>query len=225
MRRVQAIVSVGKQLREQYGLRNRLPLNLLTVAGVNMPDYADIIKDELNVKSVKFDSNIESVADSFVYLITPKIGARLGGALKEIIPSVKRGDYEIVGDKLLAAGCELNADEFELRLTVRDGVTGAALPDNTAVVVLDTEITADLVAEGLANDALRFIQDTRKAAGLDVSDRIVLTYSAEPALANAIEQHKKRIMRDALVVEMVNGDGEYSKDIEGYALAISVKKA
>ncbi len=225
MRRVQAIVSVGKQLREQYGLRNRLPLNLLTVAGVNMPDYADIIKDELNVKSVKFDSNIESVADSFIYLITPKIGARLGGALKEIIPSVKCGDYEIVGDKLLAAGCELNADEFELRLTVRDGVTGAALPDNTAVVVLDTEITADLVAEGLANDALRFIQDTRKAAGLDVSDRIVLTYSAEPALANAIEQHKKRIMRDALVVEMVNGDGEYSKDIEGYALAISVKKA
>ena len=190
-----------------------------------MPDYADIIKDELNVKSVKFDSNIESVADSFIYLITPKIGARLGGALKEIIPSVKRGDYEIVGDKLLAAGCELNADEFELRLTVRDGVTGAALPDNTAVVVLDTEITADLVAEGLANDALRFIQDTRKTAGLDVSDRIVLTYSAEPALANAIEQHKKRIMRDALVVEMVNGDGEYSKDIEGYALAISGKKA
>lgn len=225
MRRVQSIVSVGKQLREQYKLRNRLPLNSLTVAGANMPEYADIIKDELNVKSVKFEESFGDVADSFVYLITPKIGARLGGALRDIIPTVKRGDYEIVGDKLVAAGHELMADEFEMRLTVRDGVTGAALPDNTAVVVLDTDVNSELVAEGLANDALRFVQDTRKTAGLDVSDRIVLTYNADPALAIAIEQHKKRIMRDALIVEMTTGDGEYSTEIEGYALNISVKKA
>ena len=225
MRRVQSIVSVGKQLREQYKLRNRLPLNSLTVAGANMPEYADIIKDELNVKSVKFEESFGDVADSFVYLITPKIGARLGGALRDIIPTVKRGDYEIVGDKLVAAGHELMADEFEMRLTVRDGVTGAALPDNTAVVVLDTDVNSELVAEGLANDALRFVQDTRKTAGLDVSDRIVLTYNADPALAIAIEQHKKRIMRDALVVEMVVGDGEYTTDIEGYNLSISVNKA
>ncbi len=225
MRRVQSIVSVGKQLREQYKLRNRLPLNSLTVAGANMPEYADIIKDEMNVKSVQFQDSFGDVADSFVYLITPKIGARLGGALRDIIPAVKRGEYELVGDTLVAAGNTLNADEFENRLTVRDGVTGAALPDNTAVVVLDTNVTADLVAEGLANEVLRFIQDTRKAAGLDVSDRIVLTYSADPALTVAIDQHKKRIMRDALVTEMVAGDGEYTKDIEGYNLAISVKKA
>lgn len=225
MRRVQAIVSVGKQLREQYKLRNRLPLNSLTIAGVNMSDYADIIKDELNVKNVLFDENINNVADSFVYLITPKIGARLGGALKDIIPAVKRGDYELVGDKLVAGSYELNSDEFENRLTVRDGVTGAALPDNTAVVVLDTDINSELVAEGLANDALRFIQDTRKAAGLDVSDRIVLTYNADPALANAIEQHKKRIMHEALITDLQNGDGEYNTEIEGYTLSISVKKA
>jgi isoleucyl-tRNA synthetase len=212
-------------LREQYKLRNRLPLNSLTIAGVNMPEYADIIKDELNVKSVKFDSDISNVADSFVYLITPKIGARLGGALRDIIPAVKRGEYEIAGDKLVVAGAELNSDEFENRLTIKDGVTGAALPDNTAVVVLDTELNSELIAEGLVNDALRFIQDTRKSAGLDVSDRIVLTYSADPALASAIEQHKNRIMRDALIVETVSGDGEYNTDIEGYSFSISVKKA
>ena len=79
-------------------------------------------------------------------MITPKIGARLGGALKEIIPAVKRGDYEVRDGKLFVGEYELNADEFEKRLTVRDGVTGAALPDNTAAVVLDTEINADLVA-------------------------------------------------------------------------------
>lgn len=224
MRRVQAIVSVGKQLREQYKLRNRLPLNKLTVAGANMPGYADIIKDELNVKSVEFADTVDTFADKFVYLITPKIGARLGGALKDIIPAVKRGDYETDGEKLIAAGHALNADEFESRLTVKPGVTGAALPDNTAVVVLDTEVNSELVAEGLANDALRFIQDTRKAANLDVSDRIALTYNAAPALRMALDAHKKRIMRDALIVDMQTGDGEYETEIEGYSLAISLEK-
>ena len=225
MRRVQSIVSVGNQLREQYKLRNRLPLNSLTIAGANMPEYANIIKEELNVKNVKFDDNVSNVADSFVYLITPKIGARLGGALKDIIPSVKRGEYEIIDGKLHVAGNVLNPDEFEVRLTVRNDVSGAALPDNTAVVVLDTEVNSELIAEGLANDALRFIQDTRKTAGLDVSDRIILTYSADPALAIAMEQHKKRIMRDALIVEMRLGEGEYKKDILGYELSIDVTKA
>ena len=226
MRRVQSIVSVGKQLREQYKLRNRLPLAKLTVAGVNLEEYANIIRDELNVKSIEFTDDISAVADSFVYLITPKIGARLGGALKEIIPAVKRGDYEISDGKLIVGLYSLNSDEFEKRLTVKDGVTGAALPDNTAVIVLDTEINSELVAEGLANDALRFIQDTRKTIGLDVSDRINLEYSADPALANAIEQHRDRVMSDALIKNMLQStSGEYNTEIDGYNLSISITKA
>ena len=225
MRRVQSIVSVGKQLREQYKLRNRLPLSKLTIAGIDLEEYANIIKDELNVKSVEFTSEISSVADSFVYLITPKIGARLGGALKEIIPAVKRGEYEISGNTMKVGAYTLNADEFENRLTVKEGLTGAALPDSIAVVVLDTEINSELVAEGLANDALRFIQDTRKNAGMDVSDRIKLEYDADPALANAIEQHREHIMSEALITDMSRGTGEYNTEIEGYNLSVSIQKA
>lgn len=225
MRGVQSVVSVGKQLREQYKLRNRLPLGKITIAGGDLHAYADIIADELNVKHIDFTPNISAVANSFIYLITPKIGARLGGALREIIPAVKQGKYEIAGDKLVVGAHTLNADEFENRLTVLPGITGAALPDNTAVVVLDTEINAELVAEGLANDALRFIQDSRKTAGLDVSDRIKLTYNAAPALAAAIDAHRDRIMSDALIVDMSRGDGEYETEIEGYNLSIAIHKA
>ncbi len=224
MRRVQSIVSVGGRLREQYKLRNRLPLNKLTVAGVDLSDYADIIRDELNVKTVEFIDNVDAVADTFVYLITPKIGGRLGGALKEIIPAVKSGNYEICGDKLIAAGHELNADEFESRLTVKDSVTGATLPDNTAVVVLDTDVNAELVAEGLANDALRFIQDTRKALNFDVSDRVNMTYHGAPAILSAIDVHRDRIMRDALICNMTQGDGDNTTQIEGYDFAITLIK-
>ena len=226
MRRVQSIVSVGKQLREQYKLRNRLPLKSVTIAGGDAQQYTDIIRDELNVKDVKFIDDIKSVADSFVYLITPKIGARLGSALREIVPAVKQGNYKIDGDKLVVGEYTLNADEFENRLTVRNGVTGAALPDNTTVVVLDTEITPELVQEGLANDALRFIQDSRKAANLDVSDRIKMVYSGDDEIVAAVDVHNTRIKNDALIVELARGAAaQFTTEIEGHPFAIDIKKA
>ena len=226
MRRVQSIVSVGKQLREQYKLRNRLPLATLTIAGGNVEQFSDIIRDELNVKKVNFTNDISSVADAFVYLITPKIGARLGGALKEIIPAVKQGNYKIDGDKLVVGNYTLNSDEFENRLTVKNDVTGAALPDSTAVVVLDTNITPELVTEGLANDALRFIQDSRKAAGLDVSDRIRMVYNADDDMARAITEHSDRIKHDALIVELSVGNAtQFETEIEGHKFAIEITKA
>ena len=226
MRRVQEIVSVGNQLREQYKLPNRTPLSKMTIAGgTALSDYTNIIRDELNVKSVEWMDNTNAVADKFVYLITPKIGARLGGALREIIPAVKRGDYTIDGDKLVVGEHVLNSDEFENRLTLKDGITGMALPDNTAVVILDTELNSELIAEGLANDALRFIQVTRREIGLDVSDRINLTYTADLALSGAIEQHKKRIMSDALIKQMTPGAAEHFTEIQGYNFGISIQKA
>jgi isoleucyl-tRNA synthetase len=126
---------------------------------------------------------------------------------------------------LVVGDYTLNADEFENRLNIRDGVTGMPLPDNTAVVILDAELNSELIAEGLANDALRFIQDTRKALGLDVSDRINITYTADLALSGALEQHKKMIMSNALVREMSPGPAEHFTEIEGYNFGISIQKA
>jgi isoleucyl-tRNA synthetase len=191
-----------------------------------MSKYADIIRDELNVKSVNFVSDIATVADAFVYLITPKIGARLGSSLKEIIPMVKRGEYKIDGDKLIAGNYTLNSDEFENRLTVKDGISGAALSDSTAVIVLDTNITPELVVEGLANDALRFIQDSRKAADLDVSDRIHMVYNGDDDILNAINTYRERIMNDALIVELTTGDAsQFETEIEGHKFAVQITKA
>jgi isoleucyl-tRNA synthetase len=225
MRRVQQIVATGKMLREKYGLRNRLPLGSITVAGKDLSDFADIIRDELNVKSVIFTDNVADAADSFAYLITPKIGARLGSALKEIIPAVKSGNYKIDNGRLTTGDYQLNADEFEIRLTVKPGIKGAALPDNTAVVILDTALTPELVAEGLANDALRFIQDTRKAMNLDVSDRIALEFSGDPELIHSLETHRARIMAEALITDLRIGAGdEFHTEIEGHKFGIKITK-
>ncbi|MCL2338404.1 MAG: isoleucine--tRNA ligase [Proteobacteria bacterium] len=242
MRRVQQIVAVGKMLREKAGLRNRLPLTKITVVG-SMREFGDIIRDELNVKTVEFSDDVLAVADIFAYLITPKIGARLGAKLKDIIADVKANKYKIEHNELVTAhGDRLSDDEYEMRLTVKPGITGAALPDNTAVVVLDTTITPELEAEGWVNDALRFIQDSRKEAGLDVSDRIVLEYSADADLTAAIEKHRDRIMADTLAIELIGGatlsqgrldKGEFgtnsphqfSTEIEGHKFGIKITKA
>ena len=217
MRRIQQIVATGKMLRENYKMRNRLPLQSLMIAGENMDDFSDILRDELNVKSVVFSSNVSSVADSFVYLITPKIGARIGSKLKDIIAASKKPGFNPSDWGLLD-------DEYEMRLNVKDGVTGAALPDNTAVVVLDTNLTPELLSEGLANDALRFIQDTRKTIGLDVSDRIILEYNADDELSAALESHRETIMKDALITEMKTGTGEHETEIDGHKLSIKITK-
>lgn len=217
MRRVQQIVATGKMLRENYKMRNRLPLQTMTIFGADMNEFSDILRDELNVKSVVFSDNVSSVADSFVYLITPKIGARLGSKLKDIMTASKQPGFNPSEFGLLD-------DEYETRLNVKDGITGAALPDNTAVVVLDTNLTPELIAEGWANDALRFIQDTRKAIGLDVSDRIVLEYNTDDKLSAALETNRETIMKNALIKEMKSGSGEHDTEIDGHKLSIKITK-
>ncbi|MCL1901999.1 MAG: isoleucine--tRNA ligase [Alphaproteobacteria bacterium] len=224
MREVMAVVSVGKQLREKYGLRNRLPLNKISVIGsvFGSMKYNNIIMDELNVKniSVELNQDISSVADSFIYLITPKIGARLGAKLKDIMAASKQTDFNPVD-------WGLNPDEYEMRLTVKPGITGAALPDNTAVVVLDTNVTKELADEGLARDALRFIQDTRRDMDLNVSDRIVLEYSADSDLEFAINAHADMIKENALIVELrpTAGAADFTTEIEGRKFGIKITKA
>ncbi|MGI5845576.1 MAG: isoleucine--tRNA ligase [Alphaproteobacteria bacterium] len=218
MRRVQMIVTTGNMLREKYKLRNRLPLQSMMIVGnTQMDEFSDILRDELNIKSVNFSNNISSVADPFIYLITPKIGARLGSKLKEIMIASKQPNFNPDDWGLLN-------DEYEIRLNVKKDITGAALPDNTAIVVLDTNLTSDLLAEGMANDALRFIQDTRKTIGLDVSDRIILEYNTDNELSDALETHRETIMKNALITEMKIGNGEHITEIEGHKLSIKITK-
>jgi len=220
MRRVQAIVSVGKQLREKFAIQNRQPLAALEIAGWNGGAWDDIIKSELNVKNVIHTADVAKVADSFAYLFTPKIGARLGPKLKEIIAASKQPDFNPKEWGLLAY-------EYETRLSIRGGITGAALPDNTAVVILDTKLSPDLIAEGLANEARRFIQDTRRAVGLDVSDRIKLSVAGADEITAAIRAHEKRIMDDTLAVGISysNAPLGHKTEIEGRAFSLKMEKA
>ncbi|NQX10116.1 isoleucine--tRNA ligase [Microbacteriaceae bacterium VKM Ac-2855] len=198
---VRSISSTALSLRKQAGKRVRLPLAGLTVVTANataLAPFESILRDELNVKAVSLVPLVESSATD--YGITSKLtvnaraaGPRLGKGVQTVIKAAKAGDWSEVDGVVTAGGVELSEGEYELVLEVVSGDDAAeralALLAGGGFVLLDTATTPELEAEGLARDVVRAIQDTRKSAGLDVSDRIRLSLRFESdADAEAVER-------------------------------------
>ena len=215
---VRAVCSTAKAVREENKLRNRLPLASMTVAGNNaqrLNAYADLLKDEVNVKEVRLVSDVAALADNMLYIFTPVVGKRLGRFMKDILAASKTNDWTKNADGTLSiAGQTLNADEFELRLVLKDGNAGQALPDNTAVVVLDTQVRPELEREGIARDFVRVIQQKRKDSGFDVSDRISVAYASDSdVVLQALSEYAAYVKEQVLATsfaqtENLTGDAE-----------------
>ena len=149
-------------------------------------------------------SDIADVAGRFLYLKTPLIGKRLGAFMKDIMAKSKTNEWSQNADGTLAiAGQTLLAEEYELRLVINDGMSGQALPDNTAVVILDTEVDENLEKEGIARDFVRMIQALRKTKDFDISDRIKLAYSSDNnKVKTAITEYADYIKEQVLALEI-----------------------
>ena len=224
---VQDLCSTAKFIREEKNLRNRLPLASLTVVGAELsPAYQDIVKDELNVKEVKFDNNLDNYAAKKVYLYTPLLGKTLGKEMGAVMGAYKQGKWELNTDGTLnIAGQNLGKDLFEVRLEMKDGVAGKSFAENKAVVTLDTNVTDELKREGMARDFVRLVQTMRKDKDFNISDRIELCYATENAeLAKALEENQTYIAEQVLAVKINNNciDGTEA-DIEGIKLIFDAK--
>ena len=216
---VRAISSVAKSIREENKLRNRLPLKSMVIAGDNantLINFIDALKDEVNVKNVELKSEINDVASRFLYLKTPLIGKRLGAYMKDIMAKSKTNDWAQNEDGTLSiAGQILFAEEYELRLVINEGMSGSALPDNTAVVILDTEIDENLEKEGIARDFVRMIQALRKTKDFDITDRIKLAYSSEnTTVKTAISEYAEYIKEQVLALEITENNNITEPSIE-----------
>ncbi|MBD3941457.1 isoleucine--tRNA ligase [Microbacterium sp. NEAU-LLC] len=182
---VREVSSVANALRKKEGRRVRLPLPRLTVAvsdAAALAQFDGILRDELNVKSVE----VLELADdlSARYGISKRLsvnaraaGPRLGKQVQHVIAGAKSGVWEERDGAVVVDGIALQEGEYELTLEAGgvDEGTAIALLAEGGFVLLDTTTTPELEAEGLARDVIRAVQDTRKAAGFDVSDRIRLT--------------------------------------------------
>jgi isoleucyl-tRNA synthetase len=212
MDRVRDVASVALSLREDRGLRTRLPLRRLTVAGHDasaLEPYAALLRDELNVREVVLSDDLEQFG-SFVLRPNGRVlGPKLGGDTQKVMAAARSGDWSANDDgTVTVAGHVLEGDEFELALHSREGEASAALRTNDAVVNLDVEITPDLAAEGLARDVVRLVQQARKARELRVTDRIGLRVVAGPETAAALRAHEGQVASQVLAswIEVIDDE-------------------
>ena len=202
---VRAVCSTGLSLRKARQLRVRLPLARLTVghpAAISLAPYADLIRDEVNVKEVDFTADPARLG-TFELAVNPRVlGPRVGAKVQEVIKAVKAGNVTRSGDSVIAAGVELEAGEYDVRLVAADAESTAALPGNTGLVALDTVVTPELAAEGTARDVVRIVQQARRDAKLVVTDRIRLTIGADGPVADAVRTHMGFVAGETLATEL-----------------------
>jgi isoleucyl-tRNA synthetase len=217
MDQVREVSSVALSLRKASFLRVRLPLNKLTVvtAGAQkLKPFADIIADELNLKSVELvELSLDSASEFGVIkrlsVNARAAGPRLGKNVQSVIQAAKAGDWSQVDGKVVAGGVELIEGEYDLDL-VADFAGGAdetptdliGILASGGFLILDGRVTPELADEGLARDTVRIIQQARKDAGFDVSDRISLTVTGDAAVIQAIRTHEELVCAETLSVEI-----------------------
>jgi isoleucyl-tRNA synthetase len=199
------VCSAALSLRKARQLRVRLPLASLAVAHEAAPalsEFADLIKDEVNVKDLVLNSDPATLGE-FQLTVNPRVlGPRLGKQVQEVIRAVKAGQWTEAADVVTAAGVELRPGEYELKLTAADPDSTTALPGSNGLIALDATVTPALIAEGAARDVVRVIQQARRDAGLDVSDRITLVVGADGDVAGAVRAHAAFIAGETLATEL-----------------------
>jgi isoleucyl-tRNA synthetase len=228
---VRDIASAALSLRKARRLRVRLPLAQLTVATADaerLRPFADLLADEVNVKRVVFDTDLEAYSEKDLKLVPRVLGPRLGKDVQRVIKAVKSGDWSVADGVVTAGGVALEEGEFELTLSPVAADRTQALPNDAGVVVLDTEVTPELEAEGLARDVVRVVQQARKDADLDVSDRVAATVDAPDAVRAAVATHVEFVKGETLALEFGFGDlpddattGEAG---DGHAVRAAVRK-
>ena len=228
---VRDVCSAALSLRKAKGLRVRLPLRSLTVATPDadrLRPFADFVADEVNVKEVVFTADVADYCQRLLTLVPRLLGPRLGGQVQQVIRAVKAGDWSVSDEGVTAAGVALQDGEYELKLVAADAEHSAPLPGGEGVVVLDTDVTPELAAEGLARDVIRVVQLARREAALDIADRISLVVEASPEVTAAVEAHRDFLAGEVLANEVTAGpagEGASTGEVgDGEHVRIRVRK-
>ncbi|MCW2928038.1 MAG: isoleucyl-tRNA synthetase [Thermoleophilia bacterium] len=214
---VQRVLALGRAARASSKLKLRQPLRSVLVhrrpaKGDDTPErrerflaWAEDIKAELSIRTIEFVDGAEGRWSEGMMPLLPKLGPKYGKDVAQIRKAIAAGDIDVHDDGTARVGeFTLLADEFEYRSAPVDGY--ALAEDADWVVVVTTTLDDELIAEGHAREVTRQLQQLRKDTGLDISDRVAVTWSADGALADAIRTHGDAIAEEVLATSFVEGD-------------------
>ncbi len=231
---VRDVVSLGRGLRVQSKLKIRQPLPSLTVVSHEdavrraVTEHTELIAEELNVKVVETSEDERAHAHLSVKPNYRALGPRLGSRMREIADHIVGLDEESIaavveGATITIEGEKLGLDDLVISRDPRDGIVVAS--DERLSAALDTTLTRELEIEGLAREVVKAVQGMRRDAGLDVSDRIRLTWDTESAeLATAVDRHGEWIAAEILATEVGRAPGGTAVDVDGHTLTATVER-
>ncbi len=186
------IVDLARTLRSQAGIKLRQPLSRmwLAIPGaerlVERDALLDLVKDEVNIKEIVLIGDESELVDRRVKPLLPKIGKKLGAAIPAVMAAARENRFELLPDgSVRMGGVTLAADEVEVMATPRPGT--AVAHHEGLVVVIDTELTPQLRAEGDARELQRAIQDARKDANVELDDEVQISVQAPDAVKATLE--------------------------------------
>jgi isoleucyl-tRNA synthetase len=209
------VVTAGLAIRGREKIRVRQPLSRARVALSSSADISrqtDAIMQELNVKSLEIVRDASEIADRVAKAQAKKLGPKYGGAVQGIIKDLKEGRFTQNADGTVGVGeYTLLPDEVEISFVGKQGLSVQS--ENGVVVALSVEITPELELEGDARDLVRAIQDLRKEAGFEFSDRIILGIDGA---ADIVVAHRDYISNETLAVSVVEevANPKASKNLE-----------
>ena len=237
MKELLEIVVLGRACRNTANIKNRQPIGTMYVkAEKKMSEfYTDIIADELNVKEVKFADDVESfISYSFkpqLRTVGPKYGKLLGGirqALTDINGTAAMNELRTNGVlKLDINGNDVELTEEDLLIETAQTEGYVSESDGETSVVLDTNLTPELIEEGFVREIISKIQTMRKEAGFEVMDKIVVYANGNDKIQDVMKAHEDEIKSEVLADEMVLGETDgYVKEwnINKEAVTMGVKK-
>jgi isoleucyl-tRNA synthetase len=237
------VVYLGRAGRNRVNIKNRQPLVKVLVLLENADDrgsllsLGDLVKEELNVKSIEFVSDSDEFIDYQVKLNFAKVGPKYGKLVKQIASEVGAQDARQLVRTLRTEGkivldvngedIELSVDELDIRSSEKGGYCVES--QGNLSVVLDTELTDELIYEGLARELVNKLQTMRKEAGFEIEDRIVSYVKSTSLVEKAISNHEAYIKKETLSVDLKMGVSQtgYTKewDLNGEHAVLSVIRA
>lgn len=231
------IVVLGRSARNAANIKNRQPVASMYVQGKALPDmYASIIADELNVKEVKFVDD----ASSFIsYRVKPQLKT-LGPRYGKLLPKINQ--YlagEGVGNAVVAAhnrgesykfdidGTEISLAAEDVLVSTEENAGFVTVTEHDLSVVLDTNLTPELIEEGFVREIVSKVQTMRKEAGFEVTDHIVLSHHGNSLIEGIFARHGAEIAADTLADSIKPGASGYVKDweINGESVTLGVEKS
>jgi isoleucyl-tRNA synthetase len=239
MQTVMSVVGLGRQVRVEHNLKVRQPLAALHVvcrdadALGQVEALKAVIEDELNVKEVVFSRNETELVELKAKPNFKSLGPRLGPKVKAAAGVIAGLDTDTL-ERMLEGGeadIEVGGEQVTLRA---DDVVVERIPhehlavasEGDIVVALETDLTDELLQEGLAREFVNKVQNMRKEADLEVTDRIRVTYSGDDAVSDAVRAHGEYIAAETLATETIEASGADNHgvewDLNGHACILRV---